>query len=153
MGLFSKKTDAEIIAEARALYIEGDLTGADLKLIKLAQKGNPDACYWSARIQLEIAEKKKPELYMKAAKINLEKAVAAGHKEAIALMEKKFGGSIYTAKADEKLQKDIKENTGIIETSVQKLNKNDVVDVDTASKSSGVAIESKNTSKHCCTTK
>ena len=34
MGLFSKKTDAEIIAEARALYIEGDLTGADLKLIK-----------------------------------------------------------------------------------------------------------------------
>ena len=78
MGLFSKKTDAEIIAEARALYIEGDLTGADLKLIKLAQKGNPDACYWSARIQLEIAEKKKPELYMKAAKINLEKAVAAG---------------------------------------------------------------------------
>ena len=46
MGLFSKKTDKEIIAEGRSLYIKGDLSGANLKLIKLAIKGNAEACYW-----------------------------------------------------------------------------------------------------------
>ena len=35
MGLFSRKTDKEIIAEGRSLYIKGDLAGADRKLLKL----------------------------------------------------------------------------------------------------------------------
>ena len=57
MGLFKRKTDKEIIEEGRKLYIKGDLSGADLKLIKLAMKGNPEACYWVGRISLEVAEK------------------------------------------------------------------------------------------------
>ena len=44
MGLFSKKTDKEIIAEGKNLFYEGDFAAADKKLIKLALKGNDDAC-------------------------------------------------------------------------------------------------------------
>lgn len=91
MGLFSKKTDEQIIAEGRTLYIKGDLSGASLKLMKIAHKGNPEACYLIAKIHLEIADKRERELYTKSAKGFLEKAVAAGHKGAAVLMEQKFG--------------------------------------------------------------
>ena len=58
MGLFSRKTDKEIIAEGRSLYIKGDLSGANLKLIKLAMKGNDEACYWVGSICLVEAGKR-----------------------------------------------------------------------------------------------
>ncbi len=45
MGLFSKKTDEQIIEEARALYTKGQLEGNSLQLMKIAHKGNPEACY------------------------------------------------------------------------------------------------------------
>lgn len=93
MGLFSKKTDEQIIEEARKLYVAGDLSAADLKIIKLARKGNPEACYLAAKIQLEIAKTRNPELYKKSARAFLEKAVAAGHKDAAVLMENEFGKS------------------------------------------------------------
>ena len=37
MGLF--KSDKDILAEGKALYIKGDLAGAYLKLLKLKNKG------------------------------------------------------------------------------------------------------------------
>ena len=96
MGLFSKKTDEQIIEEARKLYVAGDLSAADLKIVKLARKGNPEACYLAAKIQLEIAKTRKPELYIKSARAFLERAVAAGHKDAAVLMENVFGKSVNT---------------------------------------------------------
>lgn len=96
MGLFSKKTDEQIIEEARKLYVAGDLSAADLKIVKLARKGNPEACYLAAKIQLEIAKTRKPELYKKSARAFLERAVAAGHKDAAVLMENVFGKSANT---------------------------------------------------------
>ncbi len=93
MGLFSKKTDEQIIEEARKLYVAGDLSAADLKIIKLARKGNPEACYLAAKIQLEIAKTRNSELYKKSARVFLEKAVATGHKDAAVLMENAFGWS------------------------------------------------------------
>lgn len=96
MGLFSKKTDEQIIEEARKLYVAGDLSAADLKIVKLARKGNPEACYLAAKIQLEIAKTRKPELYKKSARAFLERAVAAGHKDAAVLMKNVFGRSVNT---------------------------------------------------------
>lgn len=93
MGLFSRKTDEQIIAEGRELYIKGDLSGASLKLGKIARKGHPEACFLIAKIHLEIADKRERELYTRSAKTFLEKAVEAGHKEASMLMAKKFGGA------------------------------------------------------------
>lgn len=93
MGLFSRKTDEQIIAEGRELYIKGDLSGASLKLGKIARKGHPEACFLIAKIHLEIADKRDRELYTRSAKTFLEKAVEAGHKEASMLMAKKFGGA------------------------------------------------------------
>ena len=77
MGLFSRKTDEQIIAEGRALYIKGDLSGASLKLGKVARKGHPEACFLIAKIHLEIADKRERELYTRSAKTFLEKAVKA----------------------------------------------------------------------------
>lgn len=67
MGLFGSKSDSEIIAEGRALYIKGDLSGASLKLRKIVNKGNPEACYLIAKIYLEIADKRERELYTNSA--------------------------------------------------------------------------------------
>ena len=102
MGLFGSKSDNEIIAEGRALYIKGDLSGASLKLRKIANKGNPEACYLIAKIYLEIADKRERELYTNSAKRHLETAAEAGHKEAITLMAQKFGVSISNTEVDTK---------------------------------------------------
>ena len=147
MGLFGSKSDSEIIAEGRALYIKGDLSGASLKLQKIARKGNPEACYLIAKIHLEIADKRERELYTDSAKRHLEKAVAAGHKEAAELMSKRFGNSIPAAKVDENLQKDIKENTEIIEKTVEEPKKSSMVEAAIVSQSLSVLVESKNASK------
>ena len=72
MGLFSRKTDEQIIAEGRELYIKGDLSGASLKLGKVARKGHPEACFLIAKIHLEIADKRDRELYTRSAKTYLE---------------------------------------------------------------------------------
>ncbi len=97
MGLLDKKTDEQIIEEGRTLYIKGDLAEASLKLSKVARKGNAEACYLIANVYLKMAEKSAKQLYTATAKMHLEKAVKAGHKEAILLMAQKFGGSITTA--------------------------------------------------------
>ncbi len=91
MGLFKRKTDAEIIEEGRKLYIKGDLSGADLKLLKLAMKGNPDASYWVDRISLEIAVRDRNAKRRESGRLFLEKAADKGHKDAIILMAKEFG--------------------------------------------------------------
>ena len=97
MGLLDKKTDEQIIEDGRALYIKGDLAEASLKLSKVARKGNPEACYLIANVYLAMAEKSAKQLYTATAKMHLEKAVKAGHKDAILLMAQKFGGSIPVA--------------------------------------------------------
>ena len=53
MGLFSRKTDKEIIAEGKSLFYDGDFAAADKKLMKLAIKGNDEACYWVGSISIE----------------------------------------------------------------------------------------------------
>ena len=90
-GLFSKKTDKEIVAEGRSLYIKGDLSGANLKLIKLAMKGNDEACYWVGRIYLEEADKTRNEKRREQGKFYLEKSAKLGNKDAYALLAKAFG--------------------------------------------------------------
>lgn len=91
MGLFSKKTDKEIIAEGRSLYIKGNLSGANLKLIKIAMKGNDEACYWVGRIYLEEADKTRNEKRREQGKFYLEKSAKLGNKDACALLAKAFG--------------------------------------------------------------
>ena len=91
MGLFSRITDKEIIAEGRSLYIKGDLAGADRKLLKLATKGNDEACYWVGRISLEVAEKSHDAKRREAGRFYLEKAAKKGNKDACALLAKEFG--------------------------------------------------------------
>lgn len=91
MGLFSRKTDKEILAEGRSLYIKGDLSGADRKLLKLAMKGNDEACYWVGRISLEVAEKYRDAKRREVGKQYLEKAAKQGNKDACALLAKEFG--------------------------------------------------------------
>ena len=102
MGLFSKKTDKEIIAEGRSLYIKGDLSGANLKLIKLTVKGNAEACYWVGRICLEQADKNRDEKRREAGKFYLEKAARLGNKDAAELLEKEFEQSDSNANKEEK---------------------------------------------------
>ena len=102
MGLFSKKTDKEIIAEGRSLYIKGDLSGANLKLIKLAIKGNAEACYWVGRICLEEADKNRDEKRRETGKIYLEKGARLGNKDAAELLKKEFEQPDSNANKEEK---------------------------------------------------
>ncbi|MBR5521692.1 MAG: SEL1-like repeat protein [Oscillospiraceae bacterium] len=102
MGLFSKKTDKEIIAEGRSLYIKGDLSGANLKLIKLAIKGNAEACYWVGRICLEEADKNRDEKRREIGKVYLEKGVRLGNKDAAELLKKEFEQPDSNANKEEK---------------------------------------------------
>ena len=102
MGLFSKKTDKEIIAEGRSLYIKGDLSGANLKLIKLAIKGNAEACYWVGRICLEEADKNRDEKRRETGKVYLEKGVRLGNKDAAELLKKEFEQPDSNANKEEK---------------------------------------------------
>lgn len=102
MGLFSKKTDKEIIAEGRSLYIKGDLSGANLKLIKLAIKGNAEACYWVGRICLEEADKNRDEKRREAGKVYLEKGARLGNKDAAELLKKEFEQPDSNANKEEK---------------------------------------------------
>ena len=105
MGLFSRKTDKEIIAEGRSLYIKGDLSGANLKLIKLAMKGNDEACYWVGRICLEEAGKRGNAKRREQGKIYLEKGARLGNKDAAVLLKKEFGmPNSYDNKEDEKVK-------------------------------------------------
>ena len=105
MGLFSRKTDKEIIDEGRSLYIKGDLSGANLKLIKLAMKGNDEACYWVGRICLEEADKTRNEKRREQGKIYLEKGARLGNKDAAVLLKKEFGmPDSYDNKEDEKAE-------------------------------------------------
>ena len=105
MGLFSRKTDKEIIAEGRSLYIKGDLSGANLKLIKLAMKGNDEACYWVGRICLEEAGKRGNAKRREQGKIYLEKGARLGNKDAALLLKKEFGmPNSYDNKEDEKVK-------------------------------------------------
>ncbi len=108
MGLFSKKTDKEIIAEGRELYIKGDLTGANLKLLKLAIKGNAEACYWVGRICLEEADKTRDEKRREAGKVYLEKGVRLGNKDAAALLKKEFEQPDSSADKEDKTIADAK---------------------------------------------
>lgn len=102
MGLFSKKTDKEIIAEGRSLYIKGDLSGANLKLIKLAIKGNAEACYWVGRICLEEADKNRDEKRRETGKVYLEKGARLGNKDAAELLKKEFEQPYSNANKEEK---------------------------------------------------
>ena len=102
MGLFSKKTDKEIIAEGRSLYIKGDLSGANLKLIKLAIKGNAEACYWVGRICLEEADKNRDEKRRETGKVYLEKGARLGNKDAAELLKKEFEQPDPNANKEEK---------------------------------------------------
>ena len=102
MGLFSKKTDKEIIAEGRSLYIKGDLSGANLKLIKLAIKGNAEACYWVGRICLEEADKNRDEKRRETGKVYLEKGARLGNKDAAELLKKEFEQPDSNANKEEK---------------------------------------------------
>ena len=102
MGLFSKKTDKEIIAEGRSLYIKGDLSGANLKLIKLAIKGNEEACYWVGRICLEEADKNRDEKRRETGKVYLQKGARLGNKDAAELLKKEFEQPDSNANKEEK---------------------------------------------------
>ena len=104
MGLFSKKTDKEILAEGRELYIKGDLNGAYLKLLKLTSKGNgnAEACYWVGRICLEEADKNRDEKRRETGKVYLEKGARLGNNDAAELLKKEFEQPDSNANKEEK---------------------------------------------------
>lgn len=102
MGLVSKKTDEQIFEEGSALYKKGDLAEASIKLSKIARKDNPEACYLIAKVYLDMADKSAKKLYTATAKMHLQKAANAGHKEAIELMAQRFGILVPDVEVEEK---------------------------------------------------
>ena len=90
MGLFSRKTDKEIIAEGRNLFYDGDFAAADKKLMKLAIKGNDEACYWVGRISIETGARYHDSKRIEAGRIFLEKAAKKGNRDACAFLERYF---------------------------------------------------------------
>ena len=90
MGLFSRKTDKEIIAEGRDLFYKGDFAGADKKLMKLAMKGNDEACYWIGRISVETGARYHDSKRIKTGKFFLEKSAKQGNRDACAFLERYF---------------------------------------------------------------
>ena len=90
MGLFSRKTDKEIIAEGRNLFYDGDFAAADKKLMKLAIKGNDEACYWVGRISIETGARYHDSKRIEAGRKFLEKAAKKGNKDACAFLERYF---------------------------------------------------------------
>ena len=90
MKHFAAKTEKEILAEGRSLYIKGDFSGANSRLLKLAKNGNGEACYWLGRSYLEEATKKMNANRLKEAKKYLEKGASLGNKEAAELLKKEF---------------------------------------------------------------
>ena len=90
MGLFSRKTDKEIIAEGKSLFYDGDFAAADKKLMKLAIKGNDEACYWVGRISIETGARYHDSKRIEAGRKFLEKAAKKGNKDACAFLERYF---------------------------------------------------------------
>ena len=80
MGLFSRKTDKEIIAEGKDLFYKGDFAAADKKLMKLAIKGNDEACYWVGRISVETGAKHHDRKRIDIGRSFLEKAAKKGNR-------------------------------------------------------------------------
>ena len=90
MGLFSRKTGKEIIAEGKSLFYDGDFAAADKKLMKLAIKGNDEACYWVGRISVETGARYHDSKRIEAGRKFLEKAAKKGNKDACAFLERYF---------------------------------------------------------------
>ena len=90
MGLFSRKTDKEIIEEGRKLFYEGDFAAADKKLMKLAIKGNDEACYWVGRISIETGARYHDRKRIEVGRNFLEKAAKKGNRDACAFLERYF---------------------------------------------------------------
>ena len=90
MGLFSRKTDKEIIAEGISLFYDGDFAGADKKLMKLAIKGNDEACYWVGRISVETGARYHDRKRIDIGRSFLEKAAKKGNRDACAYLERYF---------------------------------------------------------------
>ena len=90
MGLFSKKTDKEIIAEGKNLFYEGNFAAADKKLMKLALKGNDEACYWVGRISVETGANYHDTKRIEAGRRFLEKAAKKGNRDACEFLERYF---------------------------------------------------------------
>ena len=90
MGLFSRKTDKEIIEEGIKLFYEGDFAAADKKLMKLAIKGNDEACYWVGRICLEMGARYNDSKRFETGRFFLEKAAKKGNKDACVYLERYF---------------------------------------------------------------
>ena len=85
MGLFGrKKSPEEILAEGRALFIQGDLKKAFLTLHKLAAQGNAQAGYYIGRIYLERKERSLAQRFLTA-------AAWGGVEEAGTLLAREFG--------------------------------------------------------------
>ena len=119
MGLFSRKTDKEIIEEGRNLFYEGDFAAADKKLMKLAIKGNDEACYWVGRISVETGARYHDRKRIDIGRSFLEKAAKKGNKDACAFLERYFDvPNPYAVKENEIFIKEeetaVKENEVVI---------------------------------------
>ena len=119
MGLFSKKTDKEIIAEGKNLFYEGNFAAADKKLMKLAIKGNDEACYWVGRISVETGARYHDRKRIDIGRSFLEKAAKKGNKDACAFLERYFDVPNPYAKKEEKIfikeeETTVKENEVVI---------------------------------------
>lgn len=119
MGLFSKKTDKEIIAEGKNLFYEGNFAAADKKLIKLALKGNDEACYWVGRISVETGANYHDTKRIEAGRKFLEKAAKKGNRDACEFLERYFGvPNPYAVKEEETAVKESEAVTKEVEKTV-----------------------------------
>ena len=110
MGLFSKKSDEEILDEAVQLYHKGQWAKAVMKLDDLAYRGNVDALITLAHIYIEVAEKTGRNENMDIAKGYLEKAMLSGDKNSIELYNQYFGNENTVNKQEVPTQNNNKEN-------------------------------------------
>jgi hypothetical protein len=135
MGLFSRKTDKEIIAEGKDLFYKGDFAGADKKLMKLAIKGNDEACYWVGRISVETGAKHHDRKRIDIGRSFLEKAAKKGNIDACAYLERYFDVPNPYAEKEEKIF--VKE----VETTVKEDKKPEFCGINIATKNPEEAAE------------
>ena len=120
MGLFSKKTDKEIIAEGKNLFYEGNFAAADKKLMKLAIKGNDEACYWVGRISVETGANYHDSKRIEVGRNFLEKAAKKGNRDACAFLERYFDvPNPYAEKEEETFVKEAETAAEEVETVIK----------------------------------
>ena len=72
------------------MFYEGNFAAADKKLMKLAIKGNDEACYWVGRISVETGARNHDRKRIDIGRSFLEKAAKKGNRDACAFLERYF---------------------------------------------------------------